>query len=347
MERRGLRVWLRTLRDKALENNIETVVLIDEGQASYGDSALWNSSFKAWAGDIPCPFRILIACAWGSVTPHAMTSAWYSAIVLEEQQKIGLRPSPRSPFGLLFNKSEMEELFAAAVATGTTPTLDQDLQSTIFELTAGYASVVVAILKAIGAKIAHIREQKNYSLEDFRKEWHPPEELFKTLAANGACLRFLPKGTIAEDPRVVRVFKRLFVDGPIEYEEGDEHPGGLDRDDLDFVHQKGLLYVEHLQRASRRISFTFPLQQGLLQTMLLPPIPDGLADTPTLFSLVTEVIRMFNPDHLTSPRRVRPQALISAEYGTRAGQTPAGRIDFLVHRKEFSGWGVDEPRSWG
>ncbi|KAJ7601276.1 hypothetical protein B0H17DRAFT_1123474 [Mycena rosella] len=323
MERRGLHVWLRTLRDKALENSIETVVLIDEGQASYGDFTLWNSYFKAWTGDITCQFRILIACAWGSVTPHAMTSGWYPKIVLEEQQKIGLRPSPTSPFGLLFINPKW-----------------RNLQSAIFELTAGYASVVVAILRAIGAKIeALIRKQKSYSLEDFRKEWHPPEELFETLAANGPCLRFLPKGTIAEDPRVVRVFKRLFVDGPIEYREGDEYPGGLDRDDLDFVHQKGATPVN-----------------------APPPVPDGLADTPSLFSLVTEVIRMFNPDHLASPRRVgatyqhefyrclyevRPKALISAEYGTRAGQTPTGRIRFSRSPQGVQRWGVDEPRSWG
>ncbi|KAJ7928067.1 hypothetical protein B0H13DRAFT_1016619 [Mycena leptocephala] len=79
------------------------------------------------------------------------------------------------------------------------------------------------------------------------------------------------------------------------------------------------------------------------------------------------VVRGFNPDHLTSPKRVdgssadtpleaayqheffrclhklRPRAVMAAEYATPAGHKPAGRIDFLVHRQEYG----TEKRSWG
>lgn len=186
--------------------------------------------------------------------------------------------------------------------------------------------------------------------------------------ANGQCNRFLPTPQLAADPRIIRVFSRLLVDEAIIYEENEELPGGLPRSDLDFAHEKSLLYIEHYPESSRRrISFIFPLQRGLLQMRLQPPIPDHLEDAPSLFALVTQVIKMFNPDHLTSPKRVdgsvqdspleatyqhefyaclykvRPRALVSAEYSTAIDHTPAGRIDFLVHRQEIN----TEQRSWG
>ncbi|KAJ7654168.1 hypothetical protein B0H17DRAFT_957123 [Mycena rosella] len=100
---------------------------------------------------------------------------------------------------------------------------------------------------------------------------------------------------------------------------------------------------------------------------LRPPVPDDLDNIPSLFALAMAVVRGFNPEHLTSPKRVhgssadtpleatyqyelyrclyelRPRAVISAEYATPIGYTPAGRIDFLVHQQEFE----DEHRSWG
>ncbi|KAJ7476000.1 hypothetical protein FB451DRAFT_1397371 [Mycena latifolia] len=356
------------LRRSALETETETVVFIDEGQATYADSILWNTYFKIWAGDFPGPFGVIIACAYGSASPHIRASGPYTSLVLEDGQRIGLRPqegSTDTPLGLLFDEVELDEIYALAVATKAMPPIDKPLKELIFTWTEGYISVVSAIAKTIGEKKQWIRDGRTYTLDDFIRDY-PQENLLQTLMANDQCRRLLPNEVIAADPRVIRVFSRLFVDGAIEYEPGDQLPGGLDLRDIDFAHEKGLLYTEGSSR-SWRITFAFPLQRALLQMSLCPPIPDISQDTPTLFSLITEVIQRFNADHLSTPKRVgglqrdrpldatyqhefyrclyqvRPRALVSAEYSTRAAYTPAGRIDFLLHRQEI----VDKHRSWG
>ncbi|KAJ6559176.1 hypothetical protein DFH09DRAFT_1083777 [Mycena vulgaris] len=313
----------------ALATGRDTIILIDEGQATYSDLTLWNTYFKGWAGDLSGPFGVIIACSYGSVSPHVMASGPYTPINLEDSQRIELRRSSDNPLGLLFDQAEMDELFDLAVAAKVMPPTDQPLRQLVFQWTEGYISVVVAIVKMMGTDKQKIRANEIYTLSQFL-EAYPQKTLFATLAANGQCRRFLPSYAVAADPRIIRVFSRLLVDGQIEYEVEDQSPGGLDREDLDFAHEKGLIYLERTSASSLscRISFTFPLQRGLLQMSLRPPIPDLLDNTPTLFSLVTEV---------------RPRALASAEYSTPAEHTPAGRIDFLVYRREIN----DKERSWG
>ncbi|KAJ7749284.1 hypothetical protein DFH07DRAFT_961794 [Mycena maculata] len=349
---------LTDLQNVAFETNTETIVLIDEGQATYTDDHLWNVFFKAWAGDLKGPFAIIIACAYGSVSSHVLTKGPYTPIQLEASQKIGLRRSVDAPLGLLFETYEVEELLQRGIATGDIPRIDQRLKDLIYYWTQGYISVVSAFIKML------IRSKDIYTLEAFIHDY-PQETMLQALAANGQCRRFLPSDETAADPRVIRVFSRLLVDEEIHYKEGDENPGGLDRNDLDFVHEKGLIYIEQ-KEAERRISFIFPLQRGLLQLSLRPPPFDGLDDIATLFSLIIKVIKLFNPNHLSSPRRVndslhdppleatfqhefyrclyqlRPRALISPQYSTATGHTPTGRLDFLVHRQE-----ADDSRSWG
>ncbi|KAJ7654169.1 hypothetical protein B0H17DRAFT_1214494 [Mycena rosella] len=49
------------------------IVIIDEAQASYGDTTLWNTYFKSWAGNRNPYFSVLIACSWRSASPQRMT----------------------------------------------------------------------------------------------------------------------------------------------------------------------------------------------------------------------------------------------------------------------------------
>ncbi|KAJ7724952.1 hypothetical protein DFH07DRAFT_261958 [Mycena maculata] len=362
-EREELLSQLIDLQNFAFETNTETIVLIDEGQATYSDVHLWNVFFKAWAGDLKGPFAIIIACVYGSV-PHVLTKGPYAPIQLEVSQKIGLRRSADAPLGLLFEAHEVEELFQLRITAGDIPQIDQRLKHLVYYWTQGYVSVLSAFIKMFHNK-SLIRSRGVYTLEAFIRDY-PQQTMLQALAENGPCRRFLPSDENAADPRVIRVFSRLLVDDEIRYTESDENPSGLDRSDLDFVHEKGLIYIEH-KGAEQRISFTFPLQRGLLQLSLRPPPLDGLDDITTLFSLIIEVIKLFNPDHLSSPRRVngsphdpsldetfqhefyrclyqlRPRALIFAEYSTATGHTSAGRLDFLVHRREVD----DNRRSWG
>jgi hypothetical protein len=87
---------------------------------------------------------------------------------------------------------------------------------------------------------ADTRKRIVYARE-FVKE-HPQETLFRTLVADGQCSRFLPNGATAADPRIIRIFSRLFVDSYIDYEPDDLSPG-LHSDDIAFAHARGLLYM--------------------------------------------------------------------------------------------------------
>ncbi|KAJ7654819.1 hypothetical protein B0H17DRAFT_1146619 [Mycena rosella] len=223
------------LQSLAYETRTETVILIDEGQATYTDLILWNTYFKIWAGHIPGPFSVIIACAHAS--PRTITSGPYPQIVLEERQKIGLHPQEGptdTPLGLLFDKMELDELYALAVAAKAMPLIDEPLKESIFQWTEGYIAVVCAITKMIGES---------------------------TMVADGQRRGFLPNGSI-------------------KYELGDQLPGGLDVEDIDFAHEKGLLYTERtpIYSRSRRVTFAFPLQRALLQICLCPPMSDLLKE---------------------------------------------------------------------
>ncbi|KAJ7506542.1 hypothetical protein B0H11DRAFT_2219241 [Mycena galericulata] len=364
------------LRRRCFENEIQTVVLIDEGQTTYTDFTLWNTYFKMWAGDLPGPFGVIVACVYGSVTQEMRTIIPHTSFILEHRQRIGLRPEVYTDIplgrpsdkalGLLFDKEELEELYALAVAAKVMPPIDEPLKQLIFHWTEGYISIVSVIAKLIGERKERIDGNTIYTLEEFIQDY-PQETFFQSLAADVQCRRFLPSQAISSDPRIIRVFSRLIVDGSIEYELGDQNPdlgSDLDWKDIDFAHEKGLIYMERTPISyswlSCRITFAFPLQRALLQMSLCPPIPDLAENTSTLFRLITEVIKRFNPDHLKSPKRdrpleatyqhefyrclyqVRPRALLSAEYSPRAGQTSGGRIDFLLHRQEAT----DERRRW-
>ncbi|KAJ7159852.1 hypothetical protein C8R43DRAFT_347266 [Mycena crocata] len=367
--RHDLRERLVQIRNDAVQNGGYTVILIDEGQASYDDTILWNTYFKLWATDLGTNVGIMIACAYGSVTPYTLSQGPYTPIVLESRQRVGLRPQKgltAAPLGLLFDQGEVNTLLDMAIGQHVMPRIDQTLRDLFFDWTAGYASVVMAMVGALSVK-QHVRDGKEYNIREFIVDF-PQETFFRILAANGACARFLPTEATASDPRIIRVFSYLFVHGHLLLQSGQRLPDELELSDFDFAHERGLLYMERsAQESETLISFSFPLQRCLLQLTLCPPIPDRLDDVPTLFALICQVVKLFNPDHLNTPRqvggqkkdrplvatyqhefyrclyRLRPRALVSAEYSTPVGALPAGRLDFLLHRSEFK----DEARSWG
>ncbi|KAJ7712424.1 hypothetical protein B0H16DRAFT_566429 [Mycena metata] len=358
------------VRNSATSQQTALVIIIDEAQASYADLVLWNTYFKNWAGH-PHPYcSILIACAWGSTTPHSLTIGPYPPLHFKDAQRINLRRTDHDPFGLLFEKAEIQEVFQSSAEAKWTPWLGDDLKDALVFWSSGYPAVVIAFTLMCTAKKEHIRRGHLYTLAEFFHD-HSTATLLENLRTDGQCSRFLPKtDLVAADPRVVRVFQVLSLADSIDYNESDLFPGGISRSDLDFVHSKGFVDIEYLpvSAGSMRLSFTFPLQRALLQMILKPPVPDGMADIPTtLTALVFDVVRAFNPDHLTAPTRVhglptdtpmeatyqheffrclyavRPRAIMSSEYGTPVGSPLAGRIDFLVHRHEYA----EEKRSWG
>ncbi|KAJ7275533.1 hypothetical protein B0H12DRAFT_264903 [Mycena haematopus] len=154
-ERVVLYTKLTDYRTEARNDKITTVILIDEGQTTYSDIPLWNTYYKTWGGYRDGDskyFGIIIACAYGSASPFAMTGLPYTPMVLEDRQRIGLYPSANSPLRLLFNKAELEELLLLATASKAMPPINSDFRNTIFEWTSGYIAVVGALVNMFSAK---------------------------------------------------------------------------------------------------------------------------------------------------------------------------------------------------
>jgi hypothetical protein len=154
-ERAVLRGELDEYFKSATEHN-PIVIIIDECQASYGDTVLWNTYLKPWAGHPNPFFSVLIACAWDNSTPQHMTKGPYTPITLNNLQRVELRRTPEVPLGLLFDYEEMEELYASAVHYKTIPPLDEDLKNAIFFWSSGYASVVVAFIQMLKSKVSEV-----------------------------------------------------------------------------------------------------------------------------------------------------------------------------------------------
>ncbi|KAJ7694024.1 hypothetical protein B0H16DRAFT_38823 [Mycena metata] len=353
------------------DNENPTCILIDEGQTTYQDLILWNRFFKSWSGHGRQGFSLLIACAWGSTSSHTMATGPYTPMELDASRRLELRPSAVDPWGLLFRFEESNELIDSAVNAKLIPQLDQDLRKHLHERSSGYAAVLRSLVSYIQADKALARRSVQYTLTEFVQD-RPPHRYLPFLQSDIQCKKFLPQQDLARDPRVNRVFTRLFLQGPFDYNEGDPTPGGLDRLDLNYAHNMGLIYVEHLASPNpmlspRRLSMTFPLQTALIQMSLEPAQPDNFVDVSSLFSLVLDVVQQFNPEHLKTPKcvggtindtpleatyqhkfyhclyRLRPRAVLCCDYGTPAGSKLGGRIDFLIHRDAFK----NGPRSWG
>ncbi|KAE9408822.1 hypothetical protein BT96DRAFT_624055 [Gymnopus androsaceus JB14] len=357
-----------------------TSVLIDEGQMTFTDIALWTVTFKRIAGASPGnAFRIIIACSYSSAMPEGtdLESAEETPlpipVLLNEDMRVNLRPTFRGmtihkfpPVGLVFDSADVDEYISSGVRNGSWPQIDQALRELIDKWSDGHIALISAMMGVVGTNTNKVRENGIYTLEEFKKD-HPLQKILDDLVMATQSRRLLPREQIAADPRVNRVFAYLLVHDCIPY--SIPLPGGLDLADVSYAHRLGLLYMERMDYGHAQFTFSFPLQKVMLQLCLQPPIPDFKEDVSTLYRLVTAVITKFNPNRLQTLHHVdgsdealelevlyehefyrclyqyRPRAVVFPEYGTEVGHRPAGRIDFLVYRTESMN--QCQPRSWG
>ncbi|KAJ7777464.1 hypothetical protein B0H16DRAFT_1505609 [Mycena metata] len=264
-ERYALYQRIRTLQKESLKTNTRTVILIDEGQASYGDVMLWNSQFKIYAGHPFGPFNIIIACTYGiSISPEIMDPR-IPYIRLGAKQNIGLRreedpPGYRAensdtPLAILFDNEELDELYTLAVSAKILPPIDEELKDAIFRWTGGYIAIVWVIVRMIKAAAGNNTDA--YHLNQFMEDH--PGHICKALEADAKCQNFLPTQALAVDPTLLPVFSQLLEDGVIQYRYDRLPSAG------ESACKTGILYMEENCDRPLRITFVFPLQRELAQ----------------------------------------------------------------------------------
>ncbi|BCR87943.1 ATP-binding protein [Aspergillus chevalieri] len=89
-----------------------TVILVDEAQATYNDDALWNTIFKERLTPSVYKFKLCLFCSYGSpVTGPDQT--FFTPVRFSDQQRISLTPQSQEdspPIGLFYDKEEFKDV---------------------------------------------------------------------------------------------------------------------------------------------------------------------------------------------------------------------------------------------
>ena len=123
------------------------ILIIDEAQATYGDTSLWNflKNVNPYSSE-----RVILFCRYGSPRPR---DDLVVRTVINEDQLISMPPMNElrfgcTPVGLLLAEDEFEDLVSNWSLRSK---LDDSLLDTIFKLTAGHIGGIVGFIDVIRA----------------------------------------------------------------------------------------------------------------------------------------------------------------------------------------------------
>ncbi|EED18413.1 hypothetical protein TSTA_121560 [Talaromyces stipitatus ATCC 10500] len=132
------------------------VIIIDEAQTSYGDTALWNQIIKDIRGGIGYKVKMCLFCSYGSPStgmPYNRRDHG-TPVDFAPTQRISLTPSTElgsPPIGLFYNKDEFEVVVTRLCSCDVVEkyTIDRDARNYIFSLTNGHPGAVKSIVSYI------------------------------------------------------------------------------------------------------------------------------------------------------------------------------------------------------
>jgi len=131
-----------------------TVVLVDEAQVTYNDTALWNTIIKE-RRSLTClyNFRLCLFCSYGSPRTGP-DQTFFTPVTLFDEQRISLTPQnqSRSPnIGLFYDKEEFKDVVSRLLTYKYSErfTFDEDAQDYIFALTNGHPGAVESIVNVL------------------------------------------------------------------------------------------------------------------------------------------------------------------------------------------------------
>ncbi|EYE91450.1 crinkler effector domain-containing protein [Aspergillus ruber CBS 135680] len=154
-----------------------TVVLVDEAQVAYNDTALWNTITKE-KRSLTClyNFRLCLFCSYGSPRTGP-DQTFFTPVTLFDGQRISLTPQnqSRSPnIGLFYDKEEFKDVDSRLLTYKYSErfTFDEDAQDYIFALTNGHPGVVESIVNVLFQVYRHdIKHRHNRTLTEDHVIW--------------------------------------------------------------------------------------------------------------------------------------------------------------------------------
>ncbi|BCR83119.1 crinkler effector domain-containing protein [Aspergillus chevalieri] len=131
-----------------------TVILVDEAQLTYNDSALWNTILKKRQSSfLGYNFRLCLFCSYGS--PEAgPDQTFFTPVRLSNQQCISLTPQSQQgapPIGLFYDKEEFKDVASRSIPFEYRKrfTFGECAQDYIFALSNGHPGAVESILSTL------------------------------------------------------------------------------------------------------------------------------------------------------------------------------------------------------
>ncbi|EED23457.1 conserved hypothetical protein [Talaromyces stipitatus ATCC 10500] len=129
------------------------VIIIDEAQTSYGDTALWNQIIKDIRGGIGYKVKLCLFCSYGSPSeglPYNRRDHG-TPVGFGRAQRISLTPSGElgsPPIGLFYNRDEFEIVVTKLCSSDPVEkySVDNDARDYIFNLTNGHPGAVSSIV---------------------------------------------------------------------------------------------------------------------------------------------------------------------------------------------------------
>jgi len=130
-----------------------TVIIVDEAQATYSDDTLWNTIFKERQTPNVYKFQLCLFCSYGS--PAAGPDpTFFTPVKFSDEQRISLTPQNQQdspPIGLFFDKEEFRDVISRLLTFHYEETFnfDEAALEYIFAVTNGHPGAVTSIVDVI------------------------------------------------------------------------------------------------------------------------------------------------------------------------------------------------------
>jgi hypothetical protein len=130
-----------------------TVILVDEAQMTYNDSALWNTILKERQSPTYYKFRLCLFCSYGSPAAGP-DQTFFTPVRLANQQCISLTPQSQQgspPIGLFYDKEEFKDVVSRLLKFHFEEgfNFDEGALEYIFALSNGHPGAVTSIVDVI------------------------------------------------------------------------------------------------------------------------------------------------------------------------------------------------------
>jgi hypothetical protein len=152
--------WNEKLTKKGFNNNGPNIIIIDEAQLTYWDSAFWNSFLKQITPT--SSNRVILFASYGSPTGTVTAEG---TLMIPDRYRIDLRPINHgdgvTPAGLFLTTDEFADVVGKRYPTGR---FEKDFLDYVLRVTAGHVGAVTDLLGIVYGHDVSLRIKLQHSL---------------------------------------------------------------------------------------------------------------------------------------------------------------------------------------